>query len=161
MKSPQVSNESQNSLVRSARSTVGRESTTFGFSILVTVTFGMVQSTHGSPNPLQLFGYAIGAVMSFTFLEGVFSHGFRRPMPQHATQTITLGTSLNVLSVLAGLAAALGFAEITRGLVAWTGAPLLAGMVYLLLESLEEALAERLLVAAGDPDAEKVSNQDS
>lgn len=161
MKNPEGSSESETALARSLRSTVGRESTTFGFSILVTVTFGMVQSTQGPPNTLQIFVYAVGAVMSFTFLEGVLSRGFRRPMPQHATQTLTLGTSLNVLSVVAALAAAWGFAEATRGLVAWSGAPLVAGLVYLLLESLEESLAERVLVASGDADAEKVSNQDS
>jgi hypothetical protein len=153
--------ESDNPLLRSLRSTVGRESTTFGFSILVTVTFGILQSTHGSPKPLQIFIYAFGAVMSFTMLEGVLSRGFRRPMPQHATQTLTLGTSLNALSVVAALGAAWGFAEITPGLLAWGGAPFVAGLTYLLLESLEETLAELLLVRWGDPDATKVSNQDS
>ncbi len=161
MTATRSNSDTDNPMVRSLRSTVGRESTTFGFSILVTVTFGLLQSTHGSPNTLQIFVYAIGAVMSFTILEGVLSAGFRRPMPQHATQTLTLGTSLNVISVVAALAAAWGFAEVTTGVVAWAGAPLIAGLVYLLLESFEEALAERVLVAAGDTDAEKVSNQDS
>jgi hypothetical protein len=150
-----------NPLIRSMRSTVGRESTTFGFSILVTVTFGLVQSTHGSPTTLQIFLYAVGAVMSFTLLEGVLSRGFRRPMPQHATQTLTLGTSLNVLSVVAAMAAAWGFAEVTGPRIAWAVAPLIAGLFYLLIESLEEAVAERVLVASGDTDAEQVSNQDS
>lgn len=146
---------------QATRSTVGRESTTFGFSILVTVTFGIAQSIHGSPEPWQIFAYAAGAVASFTLLEGVLSQGFRRAMPQHATQTLTLGTSLNMLSVLAALAVGWGFAELTSGLVAWAGAPFLAGLAYLVLESLEEVLAERVLVAAGDADAQQVSNQDS
>jgi hypothetical protein len=131
--------EQANPLVRSMRSTVGRESTTFGFSILVTVTFGLVQSTHGSPTTPQIFLYAVGAVMSFTLLEGVVS----------------------VLSVVTAMAAAWGFDEVTGPRIAWAGAPLIAGLVYLLIESLEEALAERVLVASGDTDAEQVSNQDS
>jgi hypothetical protein len=155
------SHESRNPLLRSMRSTVGRESTTFGFSILVTVTFAVVQATQGSPKVSHIFAYAIGAVMSFTILEGLLSRGFQRPMPQHATQTLNLGTSLNVVSVVAGLAAGWGVSEGTRGLVAWAGAPLVAGLVYLLLESLEEAAAEHVLVASGDTDAAKVSNQDS
>jgi hypothetical protein len=143
------------------RSAVGRESTTFGFSILVTVTFAIVQATHGPPTVGNVFAYAVGAVMSFTLLEGLLSRGFRRPMPQHATQTLTLGTSLNVVSVAAGLAAGWGVASSTRGLAAWAAAPLVAGLVYLVLESLEEAVAERVLVASGDADAARVSNQDS
>lgn len=161
MTTDQRSSESDDPLVRSLRSTVGRESTTFGFSILVTVTFGALQSTQGSPKTPEIFVYAIGAVMSFTLLEGLLSRGFRRPMPQHATQTLTLGTSVNVVSVVAALAAAWGFSQVTSGLLAWAGAPLVAGLVYLLLESLEEAMAERVLVASGDADAAKVSNQDS
>lgn len=161
MDAAQDNRESDTPLVRSLRSAVGRESTTFGFSILVTVVFGVLQVTHGSPQILQIFLYAVGAVMSFTILEGVLSAGFRKPMPQHATQTLTLGTSLNVVSVVAAVASAWGFAEITPRLVAWAGAPLVAGLVYLLLESVEEAVAERLLVASGDRDAAKVSNQDS
>jgi hypothetical protein len=148
-------------LVRSMRSTVGRESTTFGFSILVTVGFAMVQSTQGPPRPLEIVGYAFGAVMSFTFLQGVLSGGFRQAMPQHATQTMALGTSLNVVSVLVGLVAAWGVAEILSGLAAWTVAPLVGALVYLLLESIEEAVAERVLVASGDEDARRVTNQDS
>ena len=161
MNAPRDDDRSDHPMARSLRSTVGRESTTFGFSILVTVTFGVLNSTYGSPTVPQTFVYAIGAVASFTLLQGVLSRGFREPMPQHATQTLTLGTSLNVVSVVAGLASAWGFAELTRGLVGWGGAPLVAGLVYLLSESLEEAAAERLLVASGDEDAAKVSNQDS
>ena len=152
---------SDHGLVRSMRSTVGRESTTFGFSIVVTVVFGLAQSVEGPPTTAQVFLYAIGAVLSFTVLQGVLSRGFRHPMPQHATQTMTLGTSLNVLSVVAALAAAWGFVRLAGGPVAWAGAPLAAGLVYLLLEAVEEAVAERVLVASGDADAEKVSNQDS
>lgn len=148
-------------LVRSLRSTVGRESTTFGFSILITVMFGALQAMHGSPSMPQVFGYAVGAVMSFTLIEGLLSRGFRLPMPQHATQTLTMGTSLNVVSVVAALAVAWGFSSVTSGLVAWTGTPFAAALLYLLLESLEETAAERILVASGDTDAENVSNQDS
>jgi hypothetical protein len=148
-------------VLRSLRSTVGRESTTFGFSILVTVAFALVQSIQGPPSTAEVFGYASGAVLSFTVLGGLLSRGFRRPMPQHATQTMTLGTSLNLVSVLLALATAWAVAEHTSGLVAWAAAILLAGLVYLLLEGLEESLAERTLVAAGDPDAREVTNQDS
>jgi hypothetical protein len=157
----QSGDESSRPITRSMRSTVGRESTTFGFSILITVTFAMTETMLGSPTVLQIFLYAIGAVMSFTVLEGVLSNGFRRPMPQHATQTMTLGTSLNVFSVVAALGAAWGIADVTRGLLGWSLAPLVAGAAYLLVESVEDAVAERVLVASGDKDAERVTNQDT
>ena len=144
-------------IVRGMRSTVGRESTTFGFSILATVTFGVCQVTQGSPDLPRIFAYAIGAVMSFTVLEGILSAGFRRPMPQHPTQTLALGTSMNLLSVLVGLGAAALLCTTASHLVIWGLAPFIAGVSYLLTESLEDALAERILVAAGDLEAREVS----
>jgi hypothetical protein len=144
-------------VVRGLRSTVGRESTTFGFSILVTVTFGVCQMTQGAPDLPRIFLYAVGAVMSFTVLEGMLSSGFRRPMPQHPSQTMALGTSMNVLSVLAGLGAATLLSASFSHLVMWGLAPFIAGVGYLLVESLEDALAERILVSSGDTEAQDVS----
>ncbi|GAB3348823.1 hypothetical protein [Modestobacter lapidis] len=144
-------------VVRGMRSTVGRESTTFGFSILVSATFGVLQVTQGTPDLPRVFLYAAGAVMSFTLLEGILSSGFRRPMPQHKTQTLALGTSMNIVSVLGALGAASLLSASFTHLIVWAVAPFVAGIVYLVIESLEEALAERVLVSSGDPEAREVS----
>ncbi|MBX9244789.1 hypothetical protein ICW40_08195 [Actinotalea ferrariae] len=145
------------SVVRGLRSTVGRESTTFGFSILVTVTFGLLQAMEGSPDVGRVFLYAIGAVASFTLLEGVLSRGFRRPMPQHRTEVQAAGTSLNLVSVLGGLGAAWLLGSAMSGPGVWVLAPFVSATVYLVLESLETALGERLLHRAGDDQATEVS----
>lgn len=144
-------------VVRGLRSTVGRESTTFGFSILVTVTFGLMQALEGSPDVPRIFLFAVGAVLSFTLMEGVLSQGFRRPMPQHHTQVQALGTALNMLSVLAGLGAAWLLGTVTSHALVWGAAPFAAAAVYLVMESLETALAERLLADGGDRQAEETS----
>ena len=144
--------------LRALRSTVGRESTTFGFSILVTVTFGLMQNLHGAPEMGEIFAYAAGAVLSFTILEGLLSGGFMRAMPQHPTQTLALGTSMNIFSV--GLAMSAGWlvGTLLTGLLAWFLAPLAATTMYLLLESVEAAIAERILLAKGDPEADHTSS---
>ncbi len=143
-------------VVRGMRSTVGRESTTFGFSILVTVSFGMLQATEGTPDAGTIFLFATGAVLSFTLLEAVLSRGFRRPMPQHRSHVLAIGTSLNLVSVLGGLVTTWLTGTLIAHVAVWALAPFLAGLVYLLLESLETALGERVLAAAGDTDAEDV-----
>ncbi len=148
---------SSSSLVRGLRSTVGRESTTFGFSILVTVTFGLLQTVEGPPDVTRIFLFAAGAVMSFTLLEGVMSRGFRRPMPQHGTHVQAVGTALNLFSVLAGLGSAWLLAAVVSHASVWALAPFLAGLMYLLMESLETTLAERLLVSNGEHGARDVS----
>lgn len=144
-------------VLRALRSTTGRESTTFGFSILVTVTFGLLQTMSGSPNVPQIFLYATGSVLSFTLLEGILSNGFRRSMPQHSTITLALGTSMNLFSVLAGMGVAALIANWLSGNWLWVTAPFAAALTYLLMESLESALAERILVATGHPDASDVT----
>jgi len=151
-----VQGRSPSAVVRGLRSTVGRESTTFGFSILVTVTFGLMQTMEGSPDVARIFLFAVGAAMSFTLLEGLLSKGFRASMPQHRTRILALGTSLNVISVVGGLGAAWIVGEATSHLAAWAIAPFLAGVVYLVLESVETALGERLAAALGDRRAAEV-----
>ena len=145
-------------LVRALRSTVGRESTTFGFSILVTVVFGLMQSVDGSPQLSHIFSYAFGAVLSFTLLEAILSKGFRAPMPQHHTQTMALGTSLNFISVGVGMGAAWALSLPLSGVWLWGLAPFVGGVVYLLAESSEAALAERLLKTTGDEAADEVQD---
>lgn len=148
---------SSNPLVRGLRSTIGRESTTFGFSILVTVTYGLLQAVDGPPDVARIFLFAVGAVMSFTLLEGLMSRGFRQPMPQHHTHVQAVGTSLNVLSVVSALGTAWAIATLMTHVAMWALAPFLGAVVYLLMESLETTLGERLLAAKGDRQAGEVS----
>ncbi|MFC8191762.1 hypothetical protein ACFUMH_08895 [Cellulomonas sp. NPDC057328] len=135
---------------------MGRESTTFGFSILVTATFGLLQTTEGAPDVARVFWFATGAVMSFTALEAVLSRGFRRPMPQHDTRVTAIGTSLNLLSVLGGLAVAWLLAEWVTHASVWALAPFVGACVYLLLESVETAVGERMALRSGDEGADDV-----
>jgi hypothetical protein len=86
----------------------------------------------------------------------VLSRGFRRSMPQHRTRVQAVGTSMNVLSVVGGLGAAWLVGEAMSHAATWAVAPFAAGVVYLVLESLETALGERLAVRAGDGDAREV-----
>ncbi|MEE6295354.1 hypothetical protein [Georgenia wangjunii] len=148
---------SDQTVVRGLRSTVGRESTTFGFSILATANFGVLQVMHGTPDIARVFLFATGAVLSFTLLEAVLSRGFRKPMPQHDTRVQAAGTSLNLLSVLGGLGITWLIGTLFSHAAVWAVAPFLGTLVYLLFESLETALGERLLARAGVPDADEVS----
>jgi len=151
------SGRSDYALVRGLRSTAGRETTTFGFSILVTVTFGLMQTTQGSPDTRRIFLYAVGAVLSFTVLNGLLSRGFRAHLPQHDSEVQVAATSLNLLSVVAGLGAAWALAGNVSGVAVWAIAPFVAGVVYLLTESVEETIAEQVLERYVERGAKEVS----
>ncbi|MGQ1797366.1 hypothetical protein ACT4S5_09545 [Kocuria oceani] len=151
------SNSTRRTMLRAMRSTIGRESTTFGFSILVTAAFGVLQTLHGTPVMAEIFLYATGAVLSFTLLEGLLSRGFLHPMPQHHTGIQAMGTSLNILSVGLALAIALLIGTLVTNMAAWFFAPFIGSIVYLVLESAEIALAEHILRARGDAQADEVT----
>ncbi|GGC05891.1 hypothetical protein [Cellulomonas carbonis] len=144
-------------LGRGMRSTVGRESTTFGFSILVTAAFGLLNATEGSPDVGRVFAFAVGAVASFTMLEAILSRGFRAPMPQHDTHVTAVGTSMNAVSVVGGLAACWLLATVMTHASVWALGPFAAAIVYLLLESVETALGERIAARSGDDGAADVT----
>ena len=145
------------SLDRAFRGAVGREATAFGFSIVISATFALVQLEHGSPARWDIVLFAVGAGASFVLLTGVASRGFRRPLPQHRSEVIGLAAGLNLISVMVGVATAMGAAAILGPGPAWPLSPLLAATAYLLVESLEELFAERALAAQGEGTAESVT----
>lgn len=138
---------------RSLRGAVGREATTFGFSIMITVTFGVVQDEHGSAAKHDLLFFAIGASLSFVLLQALLSRGFRAAMPQHKTPVVSISTGLNIISVVAAVSAAIGMASLIETDIAWPVCPFVAGLVYLLVESAEEALGEVIQRHRGRADA--------
>src|SRR4051812_33530618 len=149
----------RNLLDRASRSTIGGESTAFGFSIMITATFGAIQVGQGSPTYGQLVVFAFCASLSFAVLEGVASRGYREPMPEYESFVQTPGTAMNVLSVTAAVGAAIGLAAAIHSGPAWAICPIAATMVYLVLETVEQMLAERLQAARGAKRASHVSER--
>lgn len=70
---------------------------------------------------------------------------------------MALGTSMNLVSVVVAVAAALGVSSALSGDVAWLVCPFAAGLLYLTLESLALIVAERVRDHFGDAEAEQVS----
>lgn len=143
---------------RAFRGTVGREATAFGFSIVISATFAAVQVEHGAPSRWDIVLFAVGAGASFVLLTGLASRGFRRPLPQHRSEVVGLAAGLNLISVMAGVATAMAVAAMLGAGPAWPLSPLLAATVYLLVESLEELLAERIVASRDGDTAESVSD---
>ncbi|MGY2081837.1 hypothetical protein [Modestobacter sp. SYSU DS0657] len=116
-----------NPLIRTMRSTVGRESTTFGFSILVTAACGVLQVTQGAPDLPRVLLCAANPDA-----DGGHEHGHRlgAGCPERAAVHLAL----------------------------WVLAPFVAGVVYLVTESIEAAIAEQIVHSSGDHGADDVSD---
>jgi hypothetical protein len=140
--------------VRTAFATsIRNNATAFGFSITITVTFGAMQTSEGSPTATQLMLYGIAAAAGIAVLEGLVTRGFRTRVETAPPEVSMLGTALNFLSVAAAVGVALLVGEILDETVAWVVAAFAAACTYTVLEGLETLLAEWVQSRRGDRDA--------
>lgn len=129
-------------------------STAFGYSIMITVTFGVISRTAGGGTVGDLFAFAAAASLAVGLIDAVVTRGFRRRLKPVPTEIWMLGTAMNFFSVTLAVGASLGVAEVLPQFLAWLVGGFVASGLYLLLEGSEILLAERIQVARGDPDAE-------
>jgi hypothetical protein len=126
--------------------------TAFGFSVMITASFGALTSMEGSPSPLQVVVFAFGAVTSVVLVQAAATRGFLSRAEQAAPEVQLLGTALNWLSVGASVGACIGVGELADGYVAWAVGSFAAAGVYILAESVEMLLAEMVQRRRGDRD---------
>jgi hypothetical protein len=130
--------------LRALGSSVRGNSTAFGFSIMITLTFGAVQSLRGTPSLAELVLFGLGAALAVGAFEAAVTRGFRESVEKVSERADMLGTALNFASVAGAVGAAIGIAELVGGVVIWPLAPAVAATVYVLVEAAEIFVAERL-----------------
>lgn len=128
---------------RALQTAIRNNSAAFGFSIVVTGSFGMLTTIEGSPDAASTLLFAVGAIAAFTALDLLATTGFKRDLASEPPEVITHAASLSFLSVGAGLGAAIGLAELIDGLPAWAFAGFLGSATYNLGLGIELMLAER------------------
>lgn len=139
---------------RALSASVHGNSIAFGFSITVTASFAVLNRLEGSPTLLEILLFAIAAATAVAFLEGIVTRGFRRRAVTVPSEVYMLGTALNLASVAVGIGVAIGLGELLRGTAAWPVASFAASAGFVLAESAETMLAERIQHMRGDPDAD-------
>lgn len=128
-------------LLRGLSSSVTGNAQAFGFSITITVTFGIVDAAEGHPTRLDLLGFALAAVAAISVLNVLvfllIDHDRHADALQRA---LLIGTATDFLAVAAAVGVAIGATGLVHGWAAWLLAPFLAGLVYVLVQSLELAV---------------------
>ncbi len=132
----------QGPLDRAVGSAVRGNSTAFGFSISVTLSFGMLSSLRGAPSVLEMFLFGVAAALAIAVLEAAVSRGFRVEIEQVSQRVDMLGTAMNLVSVAAAVGVATGVGEVVGGIPAWPAGAFAAASVYVLAESGEIFIAE-------------------
>lgn len=152
---PRPGQEEHEGPVGTALSTaVSGNATAFGFSVTITVTFGVVEHFRGSPTLLELLLFGIAGALSVGILEGLVTRGFRRRVGAVPSEVTMLGTSLDVVSVSAGVGAAMLVGALLHGVAAWPAGSFTAAATYMLVQTGEILLAETIQRRRGDPGAQ-------
>jgi len=138
---------------RAISTTVRDNSAAFGFSITITITFGLVQSVGGQPAAGEIFAFGAAAALGVLLFAAVATRGFRMRAGRAPAEVRMLGTSLDFISVLAAAAAGYAVALLLFGFIAWPAAAIAAVVVFLGLQSAEILFAEHVQERRGDPDA--------
>lgn len=139
---------------RAISTSVRGNSTAFGFSITITVSFGTLSQLLGKPSLLEMLLFGVAAATSVALLEGAITRGFRAHLSGASQEVQMLGTAMNFASVAAGVGAAIAVGELFGGVPAWPVGAFLAATVYIATESAEILVAERIQSLRGDPQAE-------
>jgi hypothetical protein len=142
--------------VRTAlNSSVRGNATAFGFSIMITISYGAVSHVQGQPGLSQLLLFGLGAALAVALLEGAASGGFRHKVRSAGSEVLFLGTAMNLISVAAGTGSAIGMAKLLGSAGGWPAAGFCAAIAYVLAESLEILAAEGIQRLRGDRSADE------
>ena len=131
--------------VHGVRGAIRHNAPAFAFSIMITSSFGMIASEEGSPSIGDVYGFMAGAVLGFVAVLAVASGAFRRiRMEAERGRVLLLGSALALGSTAIGLGAATLVGALLDGLLAWSLAPFVACVVFLLVLGLEFAIIEEV-----------------
>jgi hypothetical protein len=131
--------------VHGLRAAVRFNAQAFGFSIVITSSFGVVAAYEGAPDVGEVYAFMAGAVLGFVAVLAAASAGFRHAgMGAEPTRVLVLAAALSLGSTAAGLGAATLVAWLLSGLLAWGLAPFAGSAGFLLVLGLEFGLAEEL-----------------
>ncbi|HZD65563.1 MAG TPA: hypothetical protein VE152_05665 [Acidimicrobiales bacterium] len=126
-------------MIRGLTGAVTGNAQAFGFSITVTVTYGILSAAR-SPSLAETVGFALSAVAAFSLLNLLVSRLVRLDRPIQGTRAVLIGTATDFLAVGAGVAVAIGVRLGVGGWGSWVLAPFGSGLVYVVVQSLELTL---------------------
>jgi hypothetical protein len=117
----------------------------YGFSVMITASFGVISAQLGSPTVGDVFLFVAGAVTVVTAIDGISSRGFRQRMRSDSSDVVALGAALGYFSVgLAVGGAVLAAVVIGENAISWAAGSAVACAIYILLAGLEMAVARVL-----------------
>ena len=124
------------------RTSVRTNATAYGFSIMITSSFGVVAAESARAAPGDIFLFAFGAVAGFGAVQLAATRGFHvENAAAERTSVLLVAALLSIVSVLAGVAVAAFVAWLGSGWYVWLVAPFAGTATFLLVNGAEFAAA--------------------
>lgn len=115
----------------------------FGYSVTVTVTFGVVSSAHPDPSRFELISFALAVAMAFSLVNLLTARiSISRGVGSGADRAVLVGTATDFFAVGGSVGVAIGIAHFTGGWTVWVLAPFAASIIYVLVQSVELAVGQ-------------------
>lgn len=117
----------------------------FGFSILITVSYGIAATSGPPPTLGEQIAFAMSAVAAFSLLNVLVAIVARsEPGSLSSKRVLLVATATDFIAVGAGLGAAIGIETAFDGVLAWVLIPFAAGLSYMLVQAIELALGREV-----------------
>lgn len=97
---------------RGVRTALRNNATAYGFSISITAVYGLASGQHGQDSAWGTVAFALGAVVGFLVVGGVFVTCFQRGSLGEGGQVMTIGGAADVLAVTAAIASGFGLSRV-------------------------------------------------
>jgi hypothetical protein len=130
-------------LLRGLNTTAVGNAQAFGFSVTITVSFGIMTTLSGQPTTPQMIGFGLAAVAAFSLLNITTTLLVHREAKREPRRVVLLATATDFLAVGSGSLVATAMASGLGGWVAWLATPFCVCLVYIFVQSAELAVGER------------------
>lgn len=128
---------------RGVRTALRNNASAYGFSITVTVSYGLLSGAQSTISAAETIAFGLGAAVAFVLVGAVFVAATSRGSLPESRQALTISGGVDMLSVCASIAAAFGLSQLP-GFWAWPLAGAGAVACYLLVGGLDVLIARAL-----------------
>ncbi len=118
--------------------------TAYGYSVSITAAFALLQTFRVDTGVLEIFVFAIGAVIAFALIAGVTSGMFQEELEDQPSNVKALAGALSFFSVGLALGVAYVVGILIQGTAAWPVSAFLTTIVYVAAVGVELAFAHRI-----------------
>jgi ABC-type branched-subunit amino acid transport system permease subunit len=137
------------------RTAIRNNMSAYGFSVMITCSYGVLNTSIGPPSVGNIFMFAGGAVTAVMLIDAIVSSGFRDKLRGDPSDVVALGAALELFSAGAGIGVAAIAGVAFGNWVGWTVGGTSAATAFVLMSGIEMAMARAVQEERDESGAEQ------